>query len=129
MGKLIRKKTTVAKKKKKQDAGVPSDNGNPVSMKPSDQTPGRAKNTVVKRSPQIGAISGKQKDKPKVKISFIENTVQFLREVKVELKKVAWPTRKQTIGSTVVVLVLVFIIASFLGVVDIILASLVKTVL
>ena len=129
MGKLIRKKTVAAKKKKKQDAGVSSDSANQVSMKPASQTSGRSKNTVVKRSPQVGAISGKQKSKPKVKIAFIENSIQFLREVKVELKKVAWPSRKQTLGSTVVVLVLVFIIAFFLGVVDVMLASLVKTVL
>jgi preprotein translocase subunit SecE len=55
--------------------------------------------------------------------------MQFLREVKVELKKVAWPSRKQTMGSTVVVLVLVFIISAFLGVVDLGLSNLVRLVL
>jgi preprotein translocase subunit SecE len=47
----------------------------------------------------------------------------------VELKKVAWPSRKQTLGSLVVVLVLVFIISAFLGVVDMGLSSLVRLVL
>jgi len=51
-------------------------------------------------------------------ISFIAKSIQFLREVKVELKKVTWPSRKQTMGSTLVVIILVMIISLFLGVVD-----------
>ena len=65
----------------------------------------------------------------KPKSNFITSSIQFLREVKVELKKVTWPTRKQTMGSTVVVLILVTIIAFFLGAVDIGLSSLVRLVL
>ncbi|MCP4628419.1 MAG: preprotein translocase subunit SecE [bacterium] len=55
--------------------------------------------------------------------------MQFLREVRVELRKVTWPSRKQTVGSTVVVIVLVLIISAFLGVVDFGLSSLVQVVL
>jgi preprotein translocase subunit SecE len=47
-----------------------------------------------------------------------EGAIQFLREVKTELKKVTWPTRKDTLSGTAVVLVAVFIIAFFLGIVD-----------
>jgi preprotein translocase subunit SecE len=54
--------------------------------------------------------------------------VQFLREVKIELKKVTWPTRKQTLGSTAVVIVLVMIISVFLGLVDLSLGNLVRAV-
>ena len=32
---------------------------------------------------------------------------QYLREVRAELKKVAWPTRKEVINSTIVVLIAV----------------------
>jgi preprotein translocase subunit SecE len=60
---------------------------------------------------------------------YIDKGLQFLREVKVELKKVVWPSRKQTIGSTVVVLILVMIISVFLGLVDIGLSSLIRVVL
>jgi preprotein translocase subunit SecE len=63
------------------------------------------------------------------KPNIIDATFQFLREVKVELKKVTWPSRKQTIGSTVVVLALVVLISLFLGVVDIGLSHLIKLVL
>ena len=75
-----------------------------------------------------GSGSTKSESSGKIK-GIIDQSIQFLREVKVELKKVAWPSRKQTIGSTAVVLILVFIISAFLGVVDMGLSSLVRLVL
>jgi preprotein translocase subunit SecE len=54
---------------------------------------------------------------------------QFLREVKTELKKVTWPARKDTLSGTLVVLVAVFIIAIFLGIVDAGLSNLIKELL
>ncbi|MEJ2157704.1 MAG: preprotein translocase subunit SecE, partial [Desulfobacteraceae bacterium] len=71
-------------------------------------------------------------DKPKTVAkddNILQKSMQFLREVKIELKKVTWPTRKQTMGSTVVVIVLVAIISLFLGLVDLGLSSLVRVVL
>jgi preprotein translocase subunit SecE len=58
-----------------------------------------------------------------------EGAKQFLREVKTELKKVTWPSRKDTLSGTAVVLVAVFIIALFLGVVDSGLSTLIKELL
>ena len=46
-----------------------------------------------------------------------------------ELKKVSWPTRQQTVSATVVVIVVTFIVAFFLGIVDILLANLVGAVM
>ncbi|MEE8330110.1 MAG: preprotein translocase subunit SecE [Thermodesulfovibrionia bacterium] len=42
----------------------------------------------------------------------------FLKEVKIELKKVSFPSRDEVIGSTKVVLITVLIISLFLGMVD-----------
>ena len=56
-------------------------------------------------------------------------SIQFLREVRTELKKVTWPSRKDTLSGTLVVLVAVLIIAIFLGIVDSGLSSLVKQLL
>ncbi len=61
--------------------------------------------------------------------NFMQKSIQFVREVKIELKKVTWPTRKQTLGSTAVVIILVFIIGFFLGVVDMSLSKLIQMVL
>lgn len=47
-----------------------------------------------------------------------ENINRFLKEVRSELRKVTWPQKKEIIGSTAVVIVCVFIIAFFLGLVD-----------
>jgi preprotein translocase subunit SecE len=58
-----------------------------------------------------------------------ESAKQFLREVKNELKKVTWPSRKDTLSGTAVVLVAVFIIALFLGIVDLGLSHLIKELL
>ncbi len=44
--------------------------------------------------------------------------VEFLTEVKGELKKVSYPTRSETIGSTSVVLVFCVIMSLYLSVVD-----------
>ena len=59
----------------------------------------------------------------------LEKTKSFFREVNIELKKVSWPTRQQTISSTTVVIVLTFIVAFFLGIVDVILVRLVGTIM
>ncbi len=61
--------------------------------------------------------------------SKFEGAKQFLREVKTELKKVTWPSRKDTLSGTAVVLVAVFIIALFLGIVDSGLSNLIKELL
>jgi preprotein translocase subunit SecE len=58
-----------------------------------------------------------------------EKILQFFREVRVEVKKVTWPTRKETLASTVVVLITTFIISAFLGVVDFLLSSGVELIL
>ena len=48
----------------------------------------------------------------------IQKIKQFLKEAKVELKKVVWPTPKQALASTSVVVVVVIIVSVFLGIVD-----------
>jgi preprotein translocase subunit SecE len=53
-------------------------------------------------------------------------TATFLREVRVELKKVTWPTRKEALASTLVVLVLTFISALYLFGIDGILRFVIK---
>ncbi len=50
---------------------------------------------------------------------------EFFEEVKLELKKVVFPTRKEVIGSTWVVIITVLISAFFLGIVDLVLGRLI----
>ncbi len=58
-----------------------------------------------------------------------EHLVRFLKEVRSEVRKVNWPPRKELVGSTIVVIVSVFILSFFLGVVDVTLQKLVTYVL
>ena len=51
--------------------------------------------------------------------NFFEEIKRYLREVWSELKKVSWPQRKEIVASTVVVILCTFIIAFFLGIVDV----------
>jgi len=64
----------------------------------------------------------------KVKDIF-EKIVHFLKETKMELKKVTWPSSKQTIASTSVVLIVVVVVSLFLGIVDFGVAKLIRLVL
>jgi preprotein translocase subunit SecE len=57
------------------------------------------------------------------------NPAKFIREVRSEVSKVTWPTRKETMVSTVMVLVLALISALFFLAVDAIFASLVTWIL
>jgi preprotein translocase subunit SecE len=59
----------------------------------------------------------------------ISKVTEFLQLVKAELQKVTWPTRKETYGSTTVVIVLVLLVAVFLWVVDSALSAAIKALL
>jgi preprotein translocase subunit SecE len=48
----------------------------------------------------------------------IKKIKDFLREVKIEIKKVVFPSKDELIGSTWVVIIVVLIISLFLGIVD-----------
>lgn len=51
------------------------------------------------------------------------NVLSFLKEVKEELAKVAWPTREQTIRYTVLVVIVAGSVGLFLGGLDYILTA------
>jgi preprotein translocase subunit SecE len=51
-------------------------------------------------------------------VIYYEKAVQFLRDVRSEVRKVTFPTRKETVASTIVVITVVFVISIYLGIVD-----------
>jgi preprotein translocase subunit SecE len=55
--------------------------------------------------------------------------VQFLRDVRIEMKKVIWPSRQEVINYTVVVLVTVTVVATFILVMDLILSRLLHLII
>jgi preprotein translocase subunit SecE len=58
-----------------------------------------------------------------------EKAVQFFLDVRSELRKVTFPTRKETVASTVVVLIAVFAVSMYLGVVDFVLSIVIRGIL
>ncbi|MFP4475878.1 MAG: preprotein translocase subunit SecE [Desulfatibacillaceae bacterium] len=118
MGKLQKKKPAHKKKK----GGDDSPNGDATRTVAAEG----AKKEVRKpaTAQPVPAKAGKSRVP-----AFWTKSVQFLREVRMELKRVTWPSRKQATGSTVVVVILVAIIAGYLGLVDTILAGMVNWIL
>ncbi len=133
MGRILRKKQSGTKKKQKTEKlAVAGLQDGAADREANSASAGEAavkrekKKTVLPMKKQPAAaspVAAKPKD------NIFSKSAQFLREVKVELKKVTWPSRKQTVGSTVVVIVLVMVISLFLGVVDLGISSLIRIVL
>ena len=127
MGRIQRKKPSGSKKKQKHRSDTQTAAGRKQAqdhgVKKAASAAAVVKREKKKQSVAAGPVATKPKD------NFITKSAQFLREVKVELKKVTWPSRKQTIGSTAVVIALVMIISLFLGIVDFGISSLIRIVL
>ena len=54
---------------------------------------------------------------------------EFLKDVRVELKKVSWPSRQETIKLTGVVILISVILAAFLGLLDFVFVTLLNKLL
>lgn len=133
MGRILRKKPTSLKKRKRQDEDTGTSEANAPAVGEaagSVAVAGEAAETKPKPVPlpkKQPSPSGAATLSPPADNVFTR-AVQFLREVKIELKKVTWPSRKQTMGSTLVVIVLVIIISLFLGIVDMGLSTVIRSV-
>ncbi|WP_372808056.1 preprotein translocase subunit SecE [Pontiella sp.] len=53
----------------------------------------------------------------------------FLEEVKVELLKCTWPTRKELFGQSVVVIISVIILGAFVGLCDVVNVNLLRFII
>ncbi len=53
-----------------------------------------------------------------ISTNLITRTRQYVGEVQGEFNKVTWPPQTETLNGTVSVLIIVFLIATFLGIVD-----------
>ncbi len=57
------------------------------------------------------------------------NPAKFIREVRQEMEKVTWPTRKETMVSTMMVLMLATATAAFFVLVDTIISAVIRLLL
>ena len=54
----------------------------------------------------------------KTKTGIFARIAKWMRELKSELKKVQWPTSKQTVNNTIIVIICVIIVGIFIWVFD-----------
>ena len=48
----------------------------------------------------------------------MEKIKRYLKETSAELRKMTWPTKEELIGSTTVTVIVSFVVAIFIGIVD-----------
>jgi len=120
MGRLFKKKTLSQKQKSKKNIKTTE------AYQAGEGSFAKKKQPFTVKKNSLSEIKSASEKK---KANFIYKSLQFLREVKIELKKVTWPTRKQTISSTIVVIIIVFLISFFLGIIDIALSNILRLIL
>ncbi|MGD9015586.1 MAG: preprotein translocase subunit SecE [Candidatus Omnitrophota bacterium] len=54
--------------------------------------------------------------------------INFIKEVRLQLIKVSWPTKTELVGATTVVIVITILIAIFVGIVDLMLSRILSWV-
>lgn len=59
----------------------------------------------------------------------MQKITAFFESVKIELGKVTWPSRQETIATTGVVVFIVVLVSLYLGACDLVLAKLIRTIL
>jgi preprotein translocase subunit SecE len=91
---------------------------------PKAKVKGNFKKSNLKEEPAEGLAA-----KWVGKNQWIGQVKDFFREVRIELKKVTWPSRKETIAATGMVIFLSVLVAFFLGLLDVGLAKAVGTIL
>ena len=76
-------------------------------------------------NPRVGGSNPSWPVQTLLRVMF-SKAVEFLVEVKAEVKRVTWPTRREAMSGTAVVVFVVLIMAMFLGIVDAILSKIVQ---
>ena len=97
--------------------------------KPEETTTKAAKEAPAKEAPKKAAPKKASSEAVSGKPGRIAQLKEFFDQSKVEIKKVVWPTRKETIATSVAVLILVLVMSIFLGIVDLGLAKAIKAIL
>ncbi len=57
------------------------------------------------------------------------NPLEFIRQVRTEMQKVTWPSRKETVAGTIAVFVMVLMASIFLFLADQVMAAVVRLIL
>ena len=66
------------------------------------------------------AVQAKKEKKTDKKPGLFARAGKWFRDMKSELKKVQWPTRKQTVNNTLIVIACVIVVGTFIGLFDLV---------
>ncbi len=105
---------------RKSAAARKAGGGSPAAKPAKSQKAGGSRWARARQSAKAGAAKSSAAKGEKRGLG------KFLKDVRVELRKVTWPTRKDLFQSTVVVIVAVAIAGAYTGALDYIFSSLVK---
>jgi preprotein translocase subunit SecE len=101
----------------------------PQAASASEQDARPERETKKKASPVPSRREVEKKADGGMSVSrYVRSSLQFLRESRTELKKVKWPTRKELLASTAVVIGLVLVVSFFLGLIDFGLIKIIKNI-
>jgi preprotein translocase subunit SecE len=84
----------------------------PQAAKPTVTKPGDSKSVSLRAATDEAGATAKPEPKKAV------NPLAFFREVRLEARKITWPTRKETWITTVMVLLMVVIATVFFALID-----------
>jgi preprotein translocase subunit SecE len=123
----MKKKTkNSAKRKENRSSAGNTREKQKTGTKRNPDAKGIAKPTTARSLPK--KVTEKKRDSGRSVRQYIQKAGQFLRESKMELKKVKWPSRKELLAMTAVVIVLTLFCALYLGLVDFGLIKLIKNI-
>ena len=87
-----------------------------------------AENEKLEQAAQAGSDKAKKDKKAdkKAKPSLFARVGKWLKDMKSELKKVQWPTRKQTVNNTLIVIACVIVVGIFIWLFDAVAGGLIQ---
>ena len=88
-----------------------------------------AENEKLEQAAQASPDKAKKEKKAEKKPGFFSRIAKWFKDLKSELKKVQWPTKKQTINNTVIVIICVIVVGVFIWLFDFIAGSAIEAIL
>lgn len=121
------KKEQVKRKKRGNRAKQQSGKAPKIVATQKDKT-AKSTKSISRKPPQtpVKKDSHKKKGEANSFIKTFQAIILFFREARMELKKVKWPTRKELMAVTMMVIILVIVVSLYLGVIDYGLIKLIK---
>ncbi len=122
--KKSKRKTRKKQNNKKTNSVSHKNRGSNAKAKVAQKKPAKqqAVRTTQKKSPD------KRRGNSHAVPGYFEKAKVFLKESRMELKKVKWPTKKELLATTAVVIFLTLLMALYFGIVDFGLIKIIKAI-